>query len=308
MTTIINNETLNRLLRRGEGSAALTGFPAIDEIVDRSGRLLQNGQWIPLMDALTAILACAQRLMDAAPDPQDGVIGIDRDHLQRLLMGSLRLEPLQRELLRDKPPLPQRIDGERKVVKACHASATSIAAKLEKQPRTTFENYAEMLSRSPDPALTMRLLSHAGKDGPALMDANGPLAAIEKSVPPTLPAGATVELRVRVRRVDDRTDVAVVENLEALDSSSVQLLVHHAKECELRFDGESVERADLTAALYLDIPIRIRCAAECAILPALARRSSLTLVQVLEARDVMDGMHRTARQFQLELEGATEQR
>ena len=303
MTNLENNEFLNRFLRRGEGTAALTAFPAVDQIVDRQRRMLQEGRWVPLQDALRATVACAQRLLDTSATSEESVIGVDRDTLERLLLGLIRIESIQPALVETKPPLTQRIEGERKLVKACHAVAASIATKLEKAPRTTFETYADMVARSPDPQVTLRLLAQAGKSGPTLMDRNGALPAIDKEVPVTLPAGGTVELRVRVHRVDDRTSVAVVENVQALDDISERLLSHHAKECELRFDGESIERADLTAAQYLDVPIRIRCAAECAVLPGHARKSNLTLVQVLEARAVMDGMHRAARQYQLKLSG-----
>lgn len=298
-----SNEFLNRFIRRGEGTASLTGFPPVDQIVDRQRRLLQAGRWVPLEDALRATVACARSLLDSSASVEDAVIGVDRDTLERLLLGLIRIESVQHELVEAKPPLAQRIEGERKVVKACHSVATAIAAKLEKAPRTTFESFADLVARAPDPQVTLRLLAQSGKSGPTLMDGNGTLPAINKVLPATLPAGGAVELRVRVHRVDDRTSMALVENMQALDETSGRLLSHHAKECELRFDGESIERADLTAAQYLDVPIRIRCAAECAVLPGQARKSNLTLVKVLEARAVMDGMHRAARQYQLKLSG-----
>lgn len=303
MSKLENNEYLNRFLRRGEGAAALTGFPSVEQVVDDQRRVLQEGRWVPLDDAIRAIVACAQRLLDTSATREESVIGVNRDALERLLLGLIRIESVQPDLVEAKPPLAQRIDGERKLVKACHAVAASIATKLEKAPRTTFETYADMVARAPDPQIALRLLAQAGKAGPALMDANGALPVIDKMLPATLPAGGTVELRVRVHRVDDRTNVAVVENLQALDEASGRLLSHHLREIELRFDGTSVERADLTAALYMDVPIRIRCAAECAVLPTLARKSNLTLQQVLEAREVMDNMHRAARQYQLKLSG-----
>jgi hypothetical protein len=303
MRNPMNNEFLNRFLRRGEGAAVITGHPSIEHIVDRQRRVLQEGPWVPLDDAYRAIAICAQRLLDVSATNEEVVIGVDRDTLERLLLGLLRIESVQPALIDPKPSLPERIEGERKLVRGCHAAATSIASTLAKAPRTTFEAYADLVARSPDAQTTLRVLAHAGRPGPGLVDSHGPLMPIDKLPPATLPAGGLVSLRVRVHRVDDRTNVAVVENLQSLDDDSSRLLSHHANECELMFDGGSVERADLTAAQYLDAPIRIRCAAECAVLPSQARKSSLTLERVLEARDVMDEMHRTARQYQQRLCG-----
>jgi hypothetical protein len=299
MTVLIHNELVSRLLREGEGVAELSALPRIDDLVGEDGTIAQRGGWVPLLDALRAIVLCAQKIQSLSDDSVDRTIGVDKSGLEQLLIAVLAVKPAQTSLRGiERATLDRRDPAE---LRRCHAAAVGIAGGLRAEPRMPFERYSAYLDAAPERSLTLRFLSQAGRNGPTVLDGDGELAPIVTPLPTTVPAQTKVELVVEIVYVDDQEGTAIVRRIRHLDAASESVLLHHQTICALRFDGESIERADLTAAHYLGVPLKVRAAAECALLPGSARRSSLTLIEVLEAREVMDAMHRQSRPFGLQL-------
>jgi hypothetical protein len=306
MTILINNELLNRLIRQGEGQAGLSALPRIEQVVGDDNKLAQEGDWVPLLDALRAVVRCAQRIQALGSESEECTVAIDRASLEQLLLAMIRLEPLQRALPEVDAHGSKDAEAAAKQRRACHAAAVDIARRLQREPRMPFERYKSLLAKAPDLAMTTRFLAQAGKPGPTLIDGHGDLTPIAAPLPATVPARTTVRLQMRVLGVDDEDSIAVVQRLQELDEASAQALEHHRAVCELRFERDSLERADLTAAHYLDVPLRISAAAECALLPTAMGRSTLTMLQVLEGRDTMDELHRQAKRFEQQLRLALE--
>jgi hypothetical protein len=299
---ILDNEWLNRLVREGEGITVLSSSPTLGELVDDVGKMLQASDLVPLSDALRAILASGRRLADSSGSPpEEVVIALDKTSLEKSIQSVVRV-PLPQGSLLDEKPLPKKIEADFKVVEQAHKIAEQAAALVDKDLRLPMEQLVAVLEKSGNRELTENFLVESGPGRPGFVGPSGPLPALKAEMPPTLPASKAVDLLVRVWSVKERDGYARVEIKKYLDARARKVLAHHTSEVTLHFDSDSVQRDDLMAAQYLRREIRIRAAAECAILERYARKTILTLVGVRESRAALDQLHVMARQFEFQFE------
>jgi hypothetical protein len=299
---IIDNELLNRLVREGEGMAVLSSSPAIPEIVDETGKLLQASEQVPLLDALRAQIACSSRLRGASSHPEKETVDVvDKATLQRLIHSIVRVELPQRDML-DDAPLPIKIEAGSKEVDKSYKTAERLAALVKEKPRLPMEDFVDVLKNSPNPAITENFLADAGPGQPGFIGPNGPMAAFQSETPSTLPTRKPIDLKIRVWSVKEKEGYARVEIKEFLDERAKRVLPHYASELSLNFDADSVQCDDLMAAQYLRREIRVKVAAECATHERHSRKTKLTLVRLLESRTALDRLHGLARQIELQFE------
>lgn len=295
------SEVLNALLRRGDGLTFLTTAPGIEELIS-DGRLLQASSRVPLTDALRVVVKTAERLLTHVEHLNDFyVAAVDKTALEALLISAVRCKP------NEELGLEKHLDGHEDVDRRAFIASYDLAVKLAKlsvdDPAMTMETFEDILATSPVPVLTRDVLASSDPAGPVLIGPAGPLPELPARFPESLHAGSEVDLTVRVLSVSEDKHEARVKIVRKNDIYSDRVLAQQgAREIDLRFDGykpESHERADLTGAQYLQLNLRIKAAADCAIHERFYRRAALTLRRVLEPRVPIDELHAAAQRLQL---------
>jgi hypothetical protein len=294
------SEQLNQLIRRGEGSVFLITSPRIDELI-RDGRLLQESSRVPMIDALRIAVKTADSLLRSVRHLKEKyAVAVDKAAFEALLISAVQIKPnvdLDLETLNGYDDLDQFAFAQ------SYDVAFALAKRSTARPSLTMEIFEDRLRTSPSPQLTRELLARLGPAEPQLIGPRGTLPTLPARFPEVLHTRQKVDLTVRVLNVREDENQAKVEIVRKHDDHSCTVLAQQlSKEITLRFDGQnpkSRDRADLTAAQYLQLNVRITAIADCATHPAFQRKAALTLREVLEPRAPIDQLHAAAEHVQL---------
>jgi len=294
---IINNELINQLIRDGDSEQTFALHPAIGRLVDGNGHLLQSGDRIPLVDALRALIACGDTLIDGKIHPRQWTgLSINKDVWQTVLLSLERGGPAQDDWVQ---PTRTVLDGEIKNALEAHAVALAVLKVAQSDPRFTMDKLDNLLASSPNLEFTVSLLEASGEGNGGWISPAGALDPLITDMPRTLPASRKVEVSCNVLEVNDQSDVAWLEIMAWRDDYASNMLKYFPKRVELHFDSDRIERHDLVAIQYHQHPVWLRASASCPTCPKFARKGSLSLDAILMSRHALDQWHTSARQISL---------
>jgi hypothetical protein len=241
---IINNELINELIRDGDSEQAFALHPAIGRIVDGNGQLLQLGDRIPMIDALRALIACGDTLLDGKVHLRQWTgLSISKHVWQAVLLSLERGAPAQDDRVR---PTRTVIDAEIKNAEDAHAVARAVLQATQAAPRFTMDKLASLVAGSPNLAFTVSLLEASGEGNGGWISPSSAPDPLIIDMPRTLPASRTVEVSCNVLEVNDQSDVAWLEIMAWRDDFASNMLKHFPKRVELHFDSDRIERHDLS--------------------------------------------------------------
>lgn len=295
-------EQLNQLLRTGEGSTFLIASPRIDSLI-QNGRLLQESSRVPMTDALRIAVKTAELLLKGVQHLKEEYgVAVDKAAFEALLISAVKVK-WNGDL--DLEPLDAHEDVDEYTFAKCHEAALAISKQRSDLPSMDMETFEELLRTSPSPQVTRDLLAQLGPAERPLTGPTGALPKLPARFPETLHARQKVDLTVRVLNVREDENEARVQIVSKNDVHSQTVLDQHvSEEMTLRFDGKNAKsrhRADLTAAQYLQLKLRISAIADCATHRRFQAKGALNLLKVLEPRDPIDQLHAAAEQVQLQL-------
>lgn len=294
---IINNESVNKLIRHGESDATFSLHPRIEDIVDESGRFKQLGPRVPVLDAIRALLARARHLHPGLIHPStESGLSVSKDLWEAVVVSLERVAPMQAECF---DGTPHKVAAEVKSAKDSYAVAVTAFDALEKNPRLSMDEFVKIISSSPNEELSAGILCQAGEGNAGWITANGVLPPLETAFPQTLAPERDVEIQGYIRDVDDANCIALVEITAYRDKLTEKLIRHHASRVPMQFDKQSIDRDDLIIIQYLEQPVWLRAAAVCAVAPKFSRKTVLSLSRILMARASLDLWHTKARQTSL---------
>ena len=298
---IVNYELVNKLIRLGESHATFSLHPRIEDIVDAHGQFKQDGQRVPILDAIRALLVRARHLFPAIVHPSgESGLSVNKDLWEALVISLERVDPAQADLDEAKP---HTVKKEVENAKESYETARAALDALKKDSSLSMDEFVRVLSDSPNPELSAGILCQAGPANAGWITADGMLLPLKSTFPETLTPKRDVEVQGYARDVDDTNGIALIEVAAYRNESTEKLLQHHAALVPMSFDKDSVERDDLVAVLYHQQPVWFRASAVCAVAPKYARKTTLSLSRILMSRAALDNWHSTARQFKLPFEG-----
>lgn len=301
---IVNNELVNKLIRLGESHATFSLHPRIEDIVDAHGQFKQDGQRVPILDAIRALLVRARHLFPAIVHPSgESGLSVSKDLWEALVISLERVEPAQADLDEAKP---DKVKEEVKHARKSYEIALAAIDALAKDPKLTMDEFVKVLSDSPNAELSARILCQAGPQNAGWITGDGVLSPLKSEFPETLTPKREVEVLGYVRYAFDNDGVALVEVADYRDEHTKLLLQHHAALVPMSFDKDGVERDDLVVIQYHRQPVWLRASAVCAVAPKYARKTTLSLSRILMRRAALDNWHTNARQFKLPFEDAPE--
>ncbi len=295
---IVNNELVNRLIREGESHSTFSVLPKIAEIIDESGKFHQTGPRVPILDCIRTLIAVASRLHASHVHPTNLCgVSILATAFEALIVSLERVEPDQQDCV---TPQPKLIKTEVKEATRSHATAKEISDAIAKDPKFTMQSFLKLLAQSPNPQLTNDLLADAGPNHNGWISSGGTLAPLLVVTPPTLPAARTIELQGTISNVDDSNGTASLEIYEYRNDQTKALLAHHPAKVDLHFDKDSVELEDSLLIQYRSEPVWLKVTATCATHPRHAKKTSLTLTEILVNRNVLNSCHAMLKQMNFE--------
>ena len=301
---IIDNETLNCLIRHGDGYKTFSSSPRITTLLDSDGNFEQSGDQIPFMDGLRSLVHVARSLCPNLVHPGDLVsLSFARSEFESLIISLLRHLPIQPNMFTPQNEPINLINTEVGFAIDAHAIVCEILAAVEKHENDKrilpMETYLKVLSKSKNTDLALKLIGVAGPENPSWTSSDGPLPAITRAMPETLPAKKAISIIGKLTDVNRRTGFAKLE-IETLDGEYAKsVLRFRPSDVELEFDTESTQLNDLLLFYYLNLSISINVTATCAVHPKYARKTSLLLSKIRASRSQLDKLHATAKQFEL---------
>ncbi len=297
---IVNNELVNRLIREGESQSTFSLLPKLNEILDESGKLLQTGPRVPILDAIRVQLATAFRLHPEHIHPVDlsGVSVLGKD-LEALVVSLERIEPAQKDCV---TPQPKLIKSEIKGAIRAHEVAEKVCKAVADNGELTMQDFVKLLDKSPNPELTKDLLVEAGHHEGGWITSDGQLPSLQTFVPATLPSSRALEVKGTVSNIDDGNGTAFLTISEYRNDQTRDLLAHHPAKVQLHFNADGIEREDLVILQYRKEAVWLKVSAACATHARHAKKTSLTLNKILMNRTAMNSLHSMVSQMVLDLD------
>ena len=297
---IVNNELVNRLIREGESQSTFSVLPDLAEIMDESGKLLQSGPRVPILDGIRVVIATAFRLHPAHIHPVNlSTVSILRQALEAVVVSLERIEPAQQDCA---TPEPKRIKSEVKDAIRAYEVAGEVCEAVVNEGKLTMQAFVKLIDKSPNPELTKDLLVEAGHHQGGWITSGGQLPALRTFVPATLPSSRALEVQGTISNVDDRNGTALLTINEYRNEQTRALLEHHPAQVQLHFNEDGIEREDLLIIQYRKQAVWLKVSAACATHARHAKKTSLTLTKILMNRTAMNSLHSMVSQMVLDLD------
>jgi len=300
---IIDNETLNTLIRKGDGYKTFSCCPKIWGIIKDDGDLQQEADTVPFLDGIRALLHAAQHLRPSQVHPADlTTVTFDKGDLEKMVLTLIRQMPVLGELFTAPTPNPKKLVAtEVGIAVNAHKVADEILSVVEKHKENetvfSYDDFAKLLAKSKNHDLTLDLLFDANPHNPSWVSSDGPLPALTTLMPEALPAKKKVSITCKITDLNSKTGIVKVEIVAFQDKYSEDSLAHHLSDLEMHFDNQSIQLDDLRFLYYRDMSFMVATDATCATHPKHARRTVLRLQEIKLNRPAMDDLHLAAKQF-----------